>query len=75
MTNENLTEPETMTQREVAKLLRVTVGGVRHFRIRKRNPLPFFRVGIRVRFLRSEVLEWLETENSTATNLETNKEI
>jgi excisionase family DNA binding protein len=59
-------QQEILTPEECAALLRVSEGWVyAKTRRRQRNPLPCFRIGRYLRFSRSAVLAWLETQSNT----------
>jgi hypothetical protein len=53
-------QSEYLTSREAAMLLRCTPGALSRYRRQRCGP-PFLRVGTRViRYLRSDLIEWLE---------------
>lgn len=50
-------EDEVLTKGELAKLLKVTERTIDNLR---KEGMPYFKVGVNVRFNRSKVLDWLE---------------
>lgn len=56
---------EILTPQECAALLRVHISWIyAKSRRRQRNPLPVFRIGRYLRFSRTAVLAWLETQSN-----------
>jgi excisionase family DNA binding protein len=49
---------ELLTIVEVAELLKISVSGLRHLQQQRR--IPFFKVGGRIRFTRSDIRSYLE---------------
>jgi excisionase family DNA binding protein len=50
-------EGEVLTRSELAKLLKVTDRTIDNLR---KEGMPFFRVGVNIRFNKVKVLDWLE---------------
>lgn len=55
---ERKNEPELLTVREVAELLRLTPAGI--YAMVAAQRIPFIKFSNRVRFARSDVVAWLE---------------
>ena len=49
---------ELLDVAEVAEFLKISVSGVR--RLQQKRQIPFFKVGGRVRFTRSDIVEYLK---------------
>jgi excisionase family DNA binding protein len=58
MSVEVSTSLELLTIAEVAKLLKISVPSVR--RLQQQRSIPFFKVGGRIRFERSDIVEYLQ---------------
>jgi excisionase family DNA binding protein len=59
------TTDDLMTPEEVAELARVPIDTLRYWRHRKMGP-PSFRLGRRIRYRRSVVLEWIAQQEREA---------
>jgi len=54
-----------LTTREAAKLLGVTENAMRHWRRSKRLNLAYIRIGRSVRYRRSDIAEFIESNRTT----------
>ena len=61
----NSNKPEQlMSTVQVAELLQIPVGTLHNWRYRGHGPAGF-RVGRHIRFLRSDILQWIETQRAS----------
>jgi hypothetical protein len=62
--------PELLTQKETAKLLRISVRSLERWRVEPphSDPLPYIKLGRRVLYARDTTIEWLKRRTFTSTS-------
>jgi excisionase family DNA binding protein len=64
MSTDSSSEPELLTIPEVAKLLKISVRGVR--RLQQRRRIPFVKIGGAVRFTKSDLADYVKNNRVKA---------
>lgn len=58
----NISEEQVMSADEVATFLRLSRAHI--YQLKSENKIPFHKVGGALRFLKSEIIEWVKTQNA-----------
>jgi predicted DNA-binding transcriptional regulator AlpA len=61
-----ITPSPSLDEKSVAEMLRLSVSVLRKWRVLRKGP-PFKRLGRAVRYLRADVVQWLESQSNSDT--------